>query len=66
MPGNRFNGFTNYGIGIGLRAPYYEHILSPKPGVGSDVGNSGLLLPPGGNKCAATKLREKSKDLDHE
>jgi uncharacterized protein len=31
MPGNRFNGFTNYGIGIGLRAPHYEHILSRKP-----------------------------------
>src|SRR5271169_3783935 len=31
MPGNRFNGFTDYGIGIGLRAPHYEHILSRKP-----------------------------------
>jgi hypothetical protein len=47
-------------------AAHYVHILSPKPAVGSDVGNSGLVLPPGRNKCAATKLREKSKDLDHE
>jgi hypothetical protein len=31
MPGNRFNGFTDYGIGIGLRAPHYDHILSRKP-----------------------------------
>jgi Protein of unknown function (DUF692) len=31
MPANRFNGFTDYGIGIGLRAPHYEHILSRKP-----------------------------------
>jgi uncharacterized protein (UPF0276 family) len=31
MPGNRFNGFTEYGIGIGLRAPHYDHILSRKP-----------------------------------
>src|ERR1700740_2096075 len=31
MPGNRFNRFTNYGIGIGLRAPHYDHILSRKP-----------------------------------
>jgi hypothetical protein len=31
MPGNCFNGFTDYGIGIGLRAPHYEHILSRKP-----------------------------------
>ena len=31
MPGNHFNGFTDYGIGIGLRAPHYDHILSRKP-----------------------------------
>jgi uncharacterized protein len=31
MPANRFNGFTDYGIGIGLRAPHYQHILSRKP-----------------------------------
>ena len=31
MPANRFNGFTDYGVGIGLRIPHYEHILSEKP-----------------------------------
>jgi hypothetical protein len=31
MPANRFNGLTDYGIGIGLRAPHYQHILSRKP-----------------------------------
>jgi hypothetical protein len=31
MPANRFNGFTNLGIGIGLRVPHYRHILSKKP-----------------------------------
>jgi len=31
MPANRFNGFSNYGIGIGLRVPHYNHILSEKP-----------------------------------
>ena len=30
MPDGRFNGFTDYGIGIGLRAPHYQHILSRK------------------------------------
>lgn len=34
MPANRFNGFTDYGIGIGLRIPHYGHILSRKPTVG--------------------------------
>lgn len=31
MPANKFNGFTNLGIGIGLRVPHYQHILSKKP-----------------------------------
>jgi uncharacterized protein (UPF0276 family) len=33
MPANRFNNFTSYGIGIGLRVPHYGHILSRKPTV---------------------------------
>ena len=33
MPATRFNGFTDYGIGIGLRVPHYDHILSQKPTV---------------------------------
>jgi uncharacterized protein (UPF0276 family) len=31
MPPNRFNAFTDYGVGIGLRVPHYAHILSEKP-----------------------------------
>jgi len=31
MPANRFNGFTDYGVGIGLRVPHYGHILDKKP-----------------------------------
>lgn len=31
MPPNRFNGFTDYGVGIGLRIPHYRHILERKP-----------------------------------
>jgi hypothetical protein len=27
MPANRFNGFTDYGIGVGLRVPHYNHIF---------------------------------------
>lgn len=33
MPSNRFNGFTDLGIGIGLRVPHYRHILAEKPTV---------------------------------
>jgi uncharacterized protein (UPF0276 family) len=31
MPANSFNGFTNYGVGIGLRIPHYQHIFERKP-----------------------------------
>ena len=31
MPANRFNAFTDYGVGIGLRIPHYQHILAQKP-----------------------------------
>ncbi len=31
MPANRFNGFTEYGVGIGLRIPHYNHILENRP-----------------------------------
>ncbi|MCX5658674.1 MAG: DUF692 domain-containing protein [Planctomycetota bacterium] len=33
MPANRFNGWTDLGIGVGLRIPHYSHILSRKPSV---------------------------------
>ena len=31
MPASPFNGFTNYGVGIGLRIPHYNHIFERKP-----------------------------------
>src|ERR1700754_3138005 len=31
MAGNRFNGYSDYGVGIGLRVPHYDHILSQRP-----------------------------------
>jgi len=31
MTGNRFNNFQDYGVGIGLRIPHYDHIFSRNP-----------------------------------
>jgi uncharacterized protein len=31
VPANRFNGYTDLGVGIGLRVPHYRHILTRKP-----------------------------------
>jgi len=33
VPANRFNAFTDYGVGIGLRIPHYDDIFSKKPTV---------------------------------
>ena len=33
MPPNQFNGFTDLGIGIGLRVPHYNYILAKKPAI---------------------------------
>ena len=33
MPANRFNGNSDYGVGIGLRVPHYRHIFAKKPTV---------------------------------
>jgi uncharacterized protein len=33
MPANPSNAYTNLGIGIGLRVPRYNHILSEQPTV---------------------------------
>jgi hypothetical protein len=33
MSANRFNGFTEFGVGIGLRIPHYRHILAHQPTV---------------------------------
>ena len=42
--GNSFNSFTNYGVGIGLRVPPYQHILAKKPVVDSFRANLDDLL----------------------
>ncbi len=31
MPANRFNGHKDFGVGIGLRIPHYNHIFEKKP-----------------------------------
>ena len=33
MTANRFNGYTDLGVGVGLRIPHYRHILENKPEV---------------------------------
>jgi uncharacterized protein (UPF0276 family) len=49
MPASRFNGFTNFGVGVGLRVPHYGHILSEKPPVEWFEIISESFLGDGGN-----------------
>ena len=52
MPANRFNGFTDYGVGVGLRIPHYDHILAEKPSVDWFEIISENYMVDGGNALA--------------
>ena len=66
MPGNRFNGFTDYGIGIGLRAPHYEHILSRKPVVDwFEIISENFMIDGGRPLHILDQILEKYKVVHH-
>ena len=53
MPSNKFNGHTDYGIGIGLRIPHYQHIFEKKPVVGwFEIISENFMV--GGGRALAT------------
>jgi len=56
MPANRFNGFSEYGVGIGLRIPHYQHILENKPVVDWFEIISENYMVDGGNPLAMLDL----------
>ncbi len=56
MPANRFNGFTEYGVGIGLRIPHYQHILEKKPVVNWFEIISENYMVDGGNPLSVLDL----------
>lgn len=48
MPANRFNGFTELGIGLGLRTDHYEYILDHKPkGVWFEIISENFMIDGG-------------------
>ena len=52
MSANKFNGFTDLGIGVGLRFPHYEHILENKPAIDWFEIISENYMIPGGRPLA--------------
>jgi len=66
MPANPFNGHTDYGIGIGLRIPHYEHIFSRKPVVGWFEIISENFMTDGGRPLAVLdQILERYRVVQH-
>lgn len=66
MPANRFNGFTDYGIGIGLRIPHYDHILTKKPTVDwFEVISENYMIEGGRPLAVLDKILEQYRVVQH-
>jgi uncharacterized protein (UPF0276 family) len=66
MPANRFNNFTNYGIGIGLRVPHYQHILSRKPTVGwFEIISENFMVDAGRPLAVLDQILEQYRVVQH-
>ena len=66
MPANRFNGFTDLGIGIGLRVPHYEHILSEKPVVDwFEIISENYMVDGGSALKVLDRILEQYKVVQH-
>ena len=66
MPANRFNGFTDYGVGVGLRIPHYKHIFSQKPVVDWFEIISENFMVEGGNALAVLdQILERYRVVQH-
>jgi uncharacterized protein (UPF0276 family) len=65
MPANRFNGFQNHGIGIGLRSPHLEHILENKPAVDWFEIISENFMMDGGGLDLLDRILEQYRVVQH-
>jgi hypothetical protein len=66
MPANRFNGFTEYGVGIGLRIPHYQHILEKKPVVDwFEIISENYMIDGGRPLAILDQILEKYKVVQH-
>ena len=66
MPANRFNGFTEYGVGIGLRVPHYQHILERKPVVDwFEIISENYMIDGGRPLAVLDQILEQYKVVQH-
>ncbi len=66
MPGNRFNNFQDYGVGIGLRIPHYDHIFSRKPVVDwFEIISENFMIDAGGPLHVLDRILEGYRVVQH-
>jgi uncharacterized protein (UPF0276 family) len=66
MPANPFNGFTEYGIGIGLRIPHYRHIFEHKPVVDwFEIISENFLVDGGRPLAVLDQILERYRVVQH-
>ena len=66
MPANRFNGFTDYGIGVGLRIPHYRHILENKPVVSwFEIISENFMVDGGRPLATLDRILEQYRVVQH-
>jgi uncharacterized protein len=66
MSQNRFNGFTEYGVGIGLRIPHYQHIFEHKPPVAwFEIISENFMVDGGRPLAVLDQILERYKVVQH-
>jgi len=66
MPVNRFNGHKDYGIGVGLRVPHYNHILERKPVVDwFEIISENYMVDGGPPLATLDRILEQYKVVQH-
>ncbi|HMF90070.1 MAG TPA: DUF692 domain-containing protein [Candidatus Angelobacter sp.] len=66
MPANRFNGNTDFGVGIGLRIPHYNHIFEKKPVVDwFEIISENFMIDGGRPLRALDQILERYRVVQH-
>jgi len=66
MPANRFNGNSDYGVGIGLRIPHYRHIFEKKPVVNwFEIISENFMVDGGSPLAVLDQILERYRVVQH-
>ncbi|MBI5490434.1 MAG: DUF692 domain-containing protein [Deltaproteobacteria bacterium] len=66
MPGNRFNAFSDLGIGLGLRSVHIDHILERKPDVNwFEIISENYMVDGGRPQVVLDRILEQYRVVQH-